>query len=215
MRVTATKPVVDHRPPRREVILDCAARLFAEQGYEGTSLGDLAESASMAKATLFHYFHTKEAILFELYNHAVGAALDTVRSVEANADPEVELRAMLREHALVIMKNERLYQVFFSEEKGLEPEHLEIIRAQQVTYLNLVAERVRALQLKNRVASSVHPRVAAQVMLGIGSWTYRWFDSTGNLDMEDIADFTQDLSIRGLFGTKNDTDPSTGAPPGH
>jgi len=134
--VTATKPVVDgDRPPRREVILDCAARLFAERGYEGTTLGDLAAAASIAKATLFHYFSTKEKILFELYNHAVGTGLDSVRSVEANTDPEVELRAMLREHALAIMRNERLYQIFFSEEKGLEPEHREIIRAQQVTYL--------------------------------------------------------------------------------
>ena len=70
--MTATKPVVDgDRPPRREVILDCAARLFAERGYEGTTLGDLAAAASIAKATLFHYFSTKEKILFELYNHAL------------------------------------------------------------------------------------------------------------------------------------------------
>jgi AcrR family transcriptional regulator len=213
--VTATKPVVDDdRPPRREVILDCAARLFAERGYEGTTLGDLAAAASIAKATLFHYFSTKEKILFELYNHAVGNGLDTVRSVEANTDPEVELRAMLREHALAIMRNERLYQIFFSEEKGLEPEHREIIRAQQVTYLNLIAERVRALQLKKRVTSTVHPRVAAQVMLGIGSWTYRWFDSTGTLDMEDIADFAQDLAVCGLLGTTNHADRSTGPYPG-
>jgi TetR/AcrR family transcriptional regulator, cholesterol catabolism regulator len=203
MRVTATKPVVEGRPPRREVILDCAARLFAERGYDGTSLGDLAQAASIAKATLFHYFSTKEAILFELYNHAVGTGLDKVRSVEANTDPEVELRAMLREHALVIMRNERLYQIFFSEEKGLEPEHLEIIRGQEVAYINLIAERVRALQLEKRVATSVHPRVAAQVMLGIGSWTYRWFNSTGTVSMEDIADFAQDLAVRGLFGTEN------------
>jgi AcrR family transcriptional regulator len=209
--VTATKPVGDaDRPPRREVILDCAARLFAERGYEGTTLSDLADAASIAKATLFHYFSTKEKILFELYNHAVGTGLDTVRSVEANTDPEVELRAMLREHALAIMRNERLYQIFFSEEKGLEPEHREIIRAQEVAYLNLIAERVRALQLKKRVASTVHPRVAAQVMLGIGSWTYRWFDSTGPLDMEDIADFAQDLAVRGLLGTTNHADRSTG-----
>jgi AcrR family transcriptional regulator len=213
--VTATKPVVDaDRRPRREVILDCAARLFAERGYEGTTLSDLAEAASIAKATLFHYFSTKEKILFELYNHAVGTGLDTVRSVKANTDPEVELRAMLREHALAIMRNERLYQIFFSEEKGLEPGHLEIIRAQEVAYLNLVAERVRALQLKKRVAGTVHPRVAAQVMLGIGSWTYRWFDPTGPLDMEDIADFAQDLAVRGLLGTTNHADRSTGPHPG-
>jgi AcrR family transcriptional regulator len=153
------------RNPRRQVILDCAARLFAERGYENTSLSDLADAADMAKATLFHYFNTKEKILFELYTQAVGTALDTIRSVERDTDPEVELRAMLREHVLVIMQNMRVYQIFFGEEKGLEAEHLATIRSQQASYVNLVADRVIALQHEGRVAKSVHPRIAAQVML--------------------------------------------------
>src|ERR1700722_5940543 len=48
--------------PRREEILDEATRLFAERGYEGTSMADLAERVGLRKASLFHHFASKEQL---------------------------------------------------------------------------------------------------------------------------------------------------------
>ena len=188
--------------PRREQILDCAARLFSERGYEATTLGDLAAAAGIAKATLFHYFSTKEQILFSLYSQTMDMALSSLKSVQPNDDPAVELKAMLRDHALGIMTNQRLHRIFFGEENGLEAEHLKRIRIQQAESINLIADRVIALQRAKRVPRSVHPRVAAQGLLGMGSFTYQWFQRDREISKEEIADFISTLALRGLLGLK-------------
>jgi AcrR family transcriptional regulator len=184
---------------RRPEILRLAAQLFARQGYQGTSLGDLAQAANIAKATLFHYFSTKEMILFELYVQAMDVALSRVTAISQDGDPAVELRQMLREHALVIMENQPLFQIFFGEGAGLEPEHRARVRKQQADYVNLVAERVKMLQREHRVAQDIHPRVAAQSMLGIGSFTYNWYSADGPISMDEIAEFAASLVLDGLL----------------
>jgi AcrR family transcriptional regulator len=184
---------------RRDEILARAADLFAKVGYQKTSLGDLADASNMAKATLFHYFTTKERILFELYARAMDMALTRITSVHPDDDPAAELKSMLREHALLIMENQPLFQTFFSEEAGLEPEHRRTVRAKQAEYVNMVAERIIKLQKQNRISKSTHPRVAAQSLLGMGSWTYKWVTHDGPISITEIAETVSDMALHGVL----------------
>src|SRR5262245_20339221 len=123
MPMTAVQPVKAGGSDRRQHILRCAASFFASKGYDATSLGDIAESVGIAKATLFHYFKTKQAILFELYDQALRYAQDRITAVDDPAgEPETVLRLMVREHGLLIMEEQRLYRLFFSEDSSLDPE---------------------------------------------------------------------------------------------
>jgi AcrR family transcriptional regulator len=60
--------------PRKEEILDVATRLFAERGYEGTSMNDVAARVGMRKASLFYHFATKDA----LYEAVLDRLIDTL-----------------------------------------------------------------------------------------------------------------------------------------
>jgi TetR/AcrR family transcriptional regulator, cholesterol catabolism regulator len=196
---SALDAVPSRKFSRREQILERASDLFAREGYQSTSLMDLANAADIAKATLFHYFTTKEQILFELYTQAMELALATIRSVPPADDPAVELQGMLQRHALLIMNNQSLFSVFFAEENGLESDHLASVHRQQAEYLNFVAERIIALQRTKRVSKKIHPRVAAQSMLGIGSWTYKWYENDKAMSAREIADFVAGIALRGLL----------------
>jgi AcrR family transcriptional regulator len=73
--------------PRRAEILGHATRLFAERGYGGASMGDLAERVGVRKASLFHHFASKEVLyteVLELLVDSVGARIAQAASSEGS-----------------------------------------------------------------------------------------------------------------------------------
>ncbi|HEX4107955.1 MAG TPA: TetR/AcrR family transcriptional regulator [Solirubrobacteraceae bacterium] len=188
------------RSTRRLDILEHAAALFGERGYRATTLTDLADSIGIAKATLFHHFPTKEQILFELYARAMDLSLQRISAVDdPERDPAEVVRAMVREHALLIMQNDALFTIFFDEEASLDPEHLAVVKAQQRDYINMISTHVARLQRSGRVRKDLHRRIAVQAMIGAGSWTYRWYEPGRDLRPEEIADVVADIAVRGLL----------------
>ncbi|WP_181410654.1 TetR/AcrR family transcriptional regulator [Nocardioides humi] len=189
----------------REEMLTQAAELFAERGYRVTSLSDLADRIGIAKATLFHHFRTKEEILFELYTQAMELATARIRAVDQSDDePSVVLRGMFREHTLLILDNRTLFTIFFSEESELTEPHAAAVRTQQADYINIIAARVSQLIDSGKIKRSVHPRLAVQICLGAGSWTYRWVEPgasrrDADLSSEEIASTVADVMLDGLF----------------
>src|SRR3954452_267876 len=91
---------VPHMPTRRNELTRQAARLFAQQGYHGTSMEDLAEAMGIQKATLYTRARSKEDLLFELCRDgaaAFHAALDAVPAKPAAPEHlRLALRAELR-----------------------------------------------------------------------------------------------------------------------
>ncbi|MBV8053041.1 MAG: TetR/AcrR family transcriptional regulator, partial [Acidobacteriaceae bacterium] len=89
--------------PRQEM-LRVAARLFQQQGYDATSMSDVAAALKLSKGGLYHHFQSKDEILFDLMNHAMDLTqtqiLDPVRRV---ADPEQRLRLLIKQHVDVVL----------------------------------------------------------------------------------------------------------------
>jgi len=82
--------------PRKEEILDVATRLFAERGYEGTSMNDVAERVGMRKASLFYHFATKDALYEAVLDRSVasiGAALGAAYAGEGSFAARLEQAA--------------------------------------------------------------------------------------------------------------------------
>lgn len=69
---------------KREQILAAALRLFAEQGFKGTSTAEIARSANVATGTLFHYFKTKNELISTLYTEIKGSMADALRNILAD-----------------------------------------------------------------------------------------------------------------------------------
>jgi AcrR family transcriptional regulator len=86
----APRREVPDGPPTRERILDIALELFNEQGYDKTSLREIAERLGYTKAALYYHFERKEDILLELHLriHALGeAALQRLGGIDEGLDP--------------------------------------------------------------------------------------------------------------------------------
>ena len=75
---------------KRTRILEAAVRVFAEHGYHGARVGDIAEDAGVAHGLLYHYFASKDDVLRTIFVENWGALISRFRAVEASAEPAPE-----------------------------------------------------------------------------------------------------------------------------
>jgi TetR/AcrR family transcriptional regulator len=108
----AVRPVVQ-TGSRKDAILDEATRLFAERGYEGTSMADLAERVGLRKASLFHHFASKEqlrkAVLERLVQRVTSTLAKATTEAEARGDGAFAERVDAITDAVVGMLAEQPY----------------------------------------------------------------------------------------------------------
>ena len=173
----------------RQEILRTAARLFQQQGYDATSMNDVAAALKLSKGGLYHHFQSKDEILFNLMNHAMDITqqrvIDGVRSI---ADPEERLRMLIRRHIEVVMSvRDREITVMLHENHPLPPAMRRRINARKKDYVHFVESLISEVQHGRPSRGSVTPHAAAFALLGMINWIYQWYRPEGALDEESLV----------------------------
>src|SRR2546426_6544222 len=135
--------------PRQE-ILRTSARLFQQQGYDGTSMNDVAAALKLSKGGLYHHFQSKDEILFDLMSHAMDITEEKVlKPVKAIADPEERLRTLIRLHiGVVLSERDREITVMLHENHPLSPVLRKRINARKKDYIHFVENLIAEVQAK-------------------------------------------------------------------
>src|SRR5207237_2147749 len=144
--------------PRQE-ILRTAARLFQQQGYDGTSMNDVAAALKLSKGGLYHHFQSKDEILFEIMDHAMQITQERVLTpVRGIADPEERLRALIRLHIEVVLSpRDREITVMLHENHPLPPTLRKRINARKKDYIHFVENLMTEVQ-RNIAKDAQHAR---------------------------------------------------------
>src|SRR5882724_10836317 len=175
---SAIPSLVMHREatiePRQE-ILRTAARLFQQQGYDGTSMNDVAAALRLSKGGLYHHFQSKDEILFNLMSHAMDITEEKViNPVKAVADPEERLRTLIRLHiGVVLSERDREITVMLHENHPLSPALRKRINARKKDYIHFLENLIAEVQRARGSKSPVTPRAAAFALLGMINWIYQ------------------------------------------
>lgn len=173
---------------RREDILRESARLFREQGYERTSVRDIADAVDMQSGSLFYHFKTKEDILVEI----MGMGLDglTSRLNEALAEahtPREKLLAFLTVHLTATLEDAPdAMSVYLFEWRSLSPAALEKLIAQRDSYEKRVNDVLAEVAAAGLISSDV--KLFRLFLLGAVNWTVQWYNPHGTLRARDIAE---------------------------
>src|ERR1700684_814831 len=196
--------------PRQE-ILRAAARLFQQQGYDATSMNDVAAALKLSKGGLYHHFQSKDEILFHIMSHAMditeARVINVVRRIDATSVEGVEerLRTRIKLHIQVVLSPEdREITVMLHENHPLPPALRRQINARKKDYLHfvehLIADVQRDVQRRRNSQSSVTPRAAALALVGMINWIYQWYKPDGPLTGEAIVQQYTDIFFRGAVG---------------
>ena len=183
---------------RRAELTRQAARLFAQKGYHGTSIGDIAEAMGVQKGSLYSHIASKEDLLWETLREGAAAFHAAIDGIPDDLPPVDKIRAAVRGHLRVVAEQLDLATVFVREWRHLEGERRDEIVAERRRY----EERIRALFREGRELSELRTDLddgtAALLMLSAANWAYTWLRS--GRDTDELADRFFGLLVDGMRG---------------
>ncbi len=185
----------------RQEILRTAARLFQQQGYDATSMNDVAATLKLSKGGLYHHFQSKDEILFHIMNHAMDITEERViNPARSVTDPEERLRTLIRLHIdVVISARDREVTVMLHENHPLPPSLRKRINARKKDYIHFVEGVITDIQRIRQSKGAVSPRAAAFALLGMINWIYQWYKADGSLHGEDLVRQYTAIFFAGAF----------------
>jgi len=188
----------DHRH-RRRAILETAARLICEKGYEGTSIQDIAAACQLTKAGLYHHIRSKEHLLLEIMNYGMDLFEErVVTPVLPILDPLERLYACLERNLMLVTEEaSKEITIILHEHNTLTGEARVHIDARKKRYVRLL-EASFAEAMRQGTIRQVNPTVAAFSFLGSVLWTYKWFRPGGAISREELVREMKHVFFGGL-----------------
>jgi AcrR family transcriptional regulator len=185
----------------RQEILRTAARLFNRQGYDATSMNDVAAALKFSKGGLYHHFQSKDEILFSLLEHAMQITQERViEPVLKISDPEERLRHLIRCHVEVVLSpQDREISILLHENHPLPPSLRRRINRRKKDYVHFVESLVAGVQRARHASNRVTARAATFALLGMINWIHQWYRPEGALNAEQLARQYSELFFSGAF----------------
>lgn len=181
-------------------LLESAVRLFAVRGFHGTGIRDLAASANLSSATLYHYMGTKERLLFQIMQDALQRLLVAARIIdEQSTDPRVRIAAFVRMHVITHALRRDASNVVDNQVGALDPADRILIVEQRDSYEKFWADAIRDGVTAGYF--SVPDQTSARIaLLEMCSGVARWYSEGGKYSPAQIADIHVDLAAALLSG---------------
>lgn len=189
------------RAPRRrqQEIVEAAAQVFHEKGYESTSIQDIADSVGILKGSLYYYITSKEDLLFEIIQGVHEEALKNLeRTAAVEGDALQKIRAFVVVHLTHNALNLVKMAVFFQDFRSLNGERRKLIVEERDLYDNFLRDLIRQGQDDGLICPDIEPKLAAITVLGMMNWIYHWYQPGGELSATHIANAYADFVVAGL-----------------
>lgn len=189
---------------RKEIILDKAAALFAKHGFLGTSVMDIAQACNASKSLLYHYYPSKEDVLYAVMASHIDRLLEDVDEVmDLQATAESRLRTLLTYFLRDYIGAADRQKVLLNELENLPEDRRRAIVAKQRKIVDAI-QGLLATLLPAELSDPVKARAKTMLLFGMINWTSNWFKPSGQLGPDDIAEMAYGMVI----GSREDHRPA-------
>ena len=166
----------------RNDVVRTAGRLFAERGYHGTSMRDLAAELGLLGSSLYSHISSKEDLLVEVVERGAELFQSSADAALATPGPAANrLKALVAGHVDVVLNHLDEVRTFLNEAGALDEEHRRRVLAARDRY----EASFRAVLSDMRVTD---PKLAAIFLLSILNALERWYRPTGTLQRRELVD---------------------------
>jgi AcrR family transcriptional regulator len=195
------RPKSSQHDIRRDEILDIAAQCFADRSYPAASMNDIAAAGGTSKARLYHYYESKEAILFDLLDRYTQRLLGIIGQAEATAqrrdlNERAALHELIRSFLQEYETSATRHVALLHDTKFLGNEQRELILDRQRDVVSAVTRFLKRAYPERFTAGN---QTALTMMLfGMINWTFTWLRPGGPLSYAAFAEEVIAVIDRGL-----------------
>ena len=174
----------------RDFVLSSAARLFREQGYDRTTVKEIAEACNMLPGSLHYRYQAKEDILVDLMRLGLEkASIAVTQAVAGATKPAEQLRRGINAHLQMLVSGSDMVYVLLFEWRSLRGEaRREMIKLRD-RYESLWAAMLKLLAEQGVIRKDMDLELLRLIGLGALNWVATWFREEGRYSLEDIGDF--------------------------
>ena len=200
--ITMARTQSKNYPEIREKILSKAAKLFAEKGYSGTTIVDLANSCGSSRGALYHYFGSKEDILFHILKDHVDSMYDAVQEVSQGIEnPIDQFRAIVRTITLFNARSLPEQIVLLNDIGELSEDQQHGIINKQRKLVEIVSDALIRIDSANKLKTD-NKKAYTMMLFGMINYTFTWFNPDGPISAEEYAEMTTETFLRGFTSTE-------------
>lgn len=187
---------------RRAEVLDAAARVFNEKGYDATSIQDIADEIGILKGSLYYYISSKEDALFEVLQEVHEAALAAVvEAVEFDGNALQRIRAFVETLARFNADNSIRMGVLLHDFRSLsEPRRGAIVRERD-QYDQILRKLINKGKREGVICKDIDPKLTALAIMGMINSIYQWYQPSGSRRSANIGSAYADFVVAALACT--------------
>lgn len=187
------------REDRLEQIYAKALELFVARGYQQTALSQIARELGLTKAGLYHYFSSKEDLLFFVHErHMKRVFIPVLEAAEKIADPEERIIFFIRNYTLKAMTRDASTRVLVHEIQKLKTENRKRITGVWRKGVDLIRDSLREMEAQGKI-QHINKTFATFALIGMCSWTFYWFDYERTESGEELADTYVRVFLKGIL----------------
>ena len=185
-----TRPALRARyDARRREVVATAARLFAERGYDSTSMSELTKATGLAAGGLYHYIEGKDDLLIAICDELLEPMLERAREIVAKDVPPIaQLRELVAAWVAHVVDHRHHMLVFTQERQAIEREpRWRRVRSQRKAFEKIL-EDVLARGETDGTMTFADRRLSLLALLGMVNYTPQWVRPNGRLSPAEIAE---------------------------
>lgn len=191
----------EEKRPRltQKAIVEVAAELFAHNGFDATSLDDIAEVLGVTKPALYYHVKNKEEILRLICLLILNVAEQPLRSiVESDLSPAEKLQRIIEHHIAIAANRSPALTVFYHEQQHLTGPFAKEIALRMKDYERYFEQIIEEGQAKG-VFKPIDARIITLGLLGMCQWASQWYKPSGRYTHKQIAAIFADMVEHGLI----------------
>lgn len=183
----------------QELLVEKSAHLFKKQGYQSTTMQDIAEQLNIKKGSIYYHINSKEDLLYKIGQHSMFLLLEGANKIyRKNLDPQEKLKLMIRYHLEMITENIELFTVSLREinktnAKSFWQEIVDLRRQYENIIRQVVQEGIDAGVFKDHDAKLIMLN-----FLGTVNWLIRWYNPDSRQNLENIIEVWTDIFLNGI-----------------